>query len=88
MKSHSFEDQLKSDIEAVFTVMLNSLEYTLPESSCSKNTTKLRDRLKECFTKYIADVPHPRIYGCSCSAPGIGLYLSSSGTDIMRNANC
>ena len=70
MESRSFENLLKTDIETVFTEILKDLDHTLPLSSRSEKNTKIRNRLKECFSKYIIENSHPRIYNCSCSAPG------------------
>lgn len=68
MKIRELEHLLKSDIELVFSQILNQHNYTFPISAKSRSGAEISDYLEDCFVEHLKTHPHERIYN-ALSAP-------------------
>lgn len=61
MNMFYFENQMKNDIENIFTNILKKFDYKLPISANSRAGAEISDFLENEFVKYLTNNPHENI---------------------------
>ena len=58
----TFENQMKEDIENIFTEILKENNYTINISSKSRSGAEISDYLEDSFVEYMRKNPHEKIF--------------------------
>lgn len=70
MDIKDFENQMKNDIKAVFSTILENFDYLLNISAKSRSGAEISDYLEDCFVEYINKAGHPNIYNPTSAPKG------------------
>ena len=84
MNIEEIEILMKTDIEEVFTKILQKNNYTLPISSKSRSGAEISDYLEDAFVNYFKDNNHSRIYNPLSSPKG----ATKNPYDFCFNYTC